>query len=186
MYNITALPQVTIAAVEGRARGAGNELLLASDMRFATKIDTYLSQLEVGTGAVPGGGGSQHLPKLIGRGLAMEYILSANDITASEAERIGWINKAFENSGEMNAYIDRLTSRLRVFSRSAMSTAKDAINLHSRPTREAIVSDALAYGKQSSDPTIKQVAAKIQALSATIPPFEMELNLGESLPQLYV
>lgn len=93
MYNISNLPQVTIGAVDGRARGAGNELLMGLDMRFATKYETLLGQIEVATGLIPGGGGSQHLPGLIGRGLAMEYILSGKDINAQDAERIGWINK---------------------------------------------------------------------------------------------
>lgn len=186
MFNISTLPQVTIGAVEGRARGAGNELLVALDMRFATKNDTLIGQPEVGIGAFPGGGGSQFLPGLIGRGLAMEYILSANDIDASEAERIGWINKAFDSSEDMYAYIEKLTSRLRLFPRSALAGAKESINLRSGPTRENILHDAITFGKQLLNPILQELAAKEQALGQNSSAFEAELNLGATLPQLYL
>ncbi|PQE17515.1 enoyl- hydratase protein [Rutstroemia sp. NJR-2017a BBW] len=98
---MTNLPQITIAAVNGIARGGGNEFLVSLDMRFAAKPHTLLGQPEVGLGVVPGGGGSQYLSRLIGRGRAMEYILSAKDINAEDAERIGWINQAFDTEKEM-------------------------------------------------------------------------------------
>jgi enoyl-CoA hydratase/carnithine racemase len=186
MFNISTLPQVTIGAVEGRARGSGNELLVALDMRFATKNDTLFGQPEVGVGLFPSGGGSQFLPGLIGRGLAMEYILSANDIDASEAERIGWINKAFDSSEKMYAYINKLTSRLRLFPRSALAGAKESINLRSGPTRENILHDANAFIKGLGDPIVQDLVVKEQALGQNSSAFEAELNLGAILPQLYV
>ncbi|KAF2186051.1 ClpP/crotonase [Zopfia rhizophila CBS 207.26] len=185
IYNISALPQVTIGAVEGRARGAGNELLVALDMRFATKNDTLFGQPEVGSGLFPGGGGSQYLPGLIGRGLAMEYILSANDINATEAERIGWINKAFDKTADMDSYIDRLTSRLRLFPQSALSGAKDTINLRSAPTREDILHDTTTFVRQLADPVVGQISARTQKLVQNSSAFEVELNLGEIIPLLY-
>jgi enoyl-CoA hydratase/carnithine racemase len=186
MFNISTLPQVTIGAVEGRARGSGNELLVALDMRFATKNDTLFGQPEVGVGLFPSGGGSQFLPGLIGRGRAMEYILSANDIDASEAERIGWINKAFDSSEKMYAYIDELTSRLRLFPRYALAGAKESINLRTGPTRENILHDANAFIKGLGDPVVQELVIKEQALGQNSSAFEAELNLGAILPQLYV
>jgi enoyl-CoA hydratase/carnithine racemase len=186
MFNISTLPQVTIGAVEGRARGAGNELLVALDMRFATKNDTLFGQPEVGVGLFPSGGGSQFMPGLIGRGLAMEYILTANDIDASEAERIGWINKVFDSSEDMYAYIDKITSRLRLFPRPALSGAKESINLRSGPARENFQHDATAFVKGLLDPIVQGLALKEQALGQNSSQFEAELNLGAALPQLYV
>ncbi|RYO69323.1 hypothetical protein AA0113_g4189 [Alternaria arborescens] len=185
IYNISALPQVTIGAVEGRARGIGNEFLVSLDMRFATKNDTLIGQPEVGSGLIPGGGGSQFLPGLIGRGLAMEYILSAKDTSASEAEKIGWINKAFDTSAEMNTYIDGLTSRLRLFPQQALASAKKSINRRTAPKLEDIQPDASAFVKRLEDPVVQALSAKTAAVYQKSSAFEIELDLGNSLLQLY-
>ncbi|KAL5610841.1 hypothetical protein FOBRF1_006958 [Fusarium oxysporum] len=95
MFDISDLPQVTIGAVEGRACGTGKEFLMALDMCFALKSESLFGQIEVGTGLIPSGGGSQHLPRLVGRRLAAEYLLSGYDINAKKAERIDWINRLF-------------------------------------------------------------------------------------------
>ncbi|KAH7139907.1 ClpP/crotonase-like domain-containing protein [Dactylonectria estremocensis] len=184
LYNISALPQVTIGAVDGIARGAGNELLVSLDMRFATKR-SVLGQPEVGLGAFPGGGGSQFLPGLIGRGRAMEYILSSNDIDAREAERIGWINKAFDSSTDMYAYVNKLTSRLRLFPFAALSTAKKSINLASAPPLDNVLHDASAWIQRLGDSDAAALFGGFLALTnnATLGP--AELNLGKDLVQIY-
>ncbi|KAK7421196.1 hypothetical protein QQX98_002326 [Neonectria punicea] len=173
MYNISTLRQVTIGAVEGRARGAGNELLVALDMLFATKTDTVFGQPEVGSGLFPGGGGSQYLPGLIGRGLAMEYILSSMDITAGDAENIGWINKAFDTSSEF------------LFPLTALHGAKKSINRASAPSLDHVVADARDFYKQQSDPLARKIANQSAALVAKVPVVELELNLGDTIPLLY-
>ncbi|EEU34491.1 uncharacterized protein NECHADRAFT_55036 [Fusarium vanettenii 77-13-4] len=185
MYNISNLPQVTIGAVDGRARGAGNELLMGLDMRFATKYETLLGQIEVATGLIPGGGGSQHLPGLIGRGLAMEYILSGKDINAQDAERIGWINKAFDTSSEMYAYIDELTSRLSLYPLAALAAAKESINLAARPPLENLLQDAASFNRRMADPIVSQLLGKALSLTNNQSLGDMELNLGKDLPLLY-
>ncbi|KAG4416949.1 hypothetical protein IFR04_009893 [Cadophora malorum] len=185
IYNISTLPQVTIGAVEGRARGAGNELLSALDMRFATKTDVLFGQPEVASGLIPGGGGSQFLPGLIGRGRAMEYILSSKDITASEAEKIGWINKAFETSTEMYEYIDVLTERLRLFPLLALRDAKVSINRRYAPSREDLLADVAAFAVRFRDPIVQTLQEKGQALAQNVSDFEIELNLGENVLGLY-
>jgi enoyl-CoA hydratase/carnithine racemase len=182
--NISTLPQVTIGAVEGRARGAGNELLVALDMRFATKNDTLFGQPEVGNGLLPGGGGAQFLPGLIGRGLAMEYILSSKDINAEEAEKIGWINKAFDSSADMYRHIDELTKRFALFPQSALTAGKTAINRRTRPTAEDLQADVDAFVKQLQDPVAQRLIASASAGNETSA-FEQELNLGENILALY-
>src|SRR4030095_5037470 len=79
---------------EGRVRGAGNEFILACDLRFAARESAMFGQPETGFGLIPGAGGIQHLTRLLGRARALEVILSAEDYDADLAERYGWINRA--------------------------------------------------------------------------------------------
>src|SRR5205823_2216596 len=85
---------VTIAQIEGRVRGAGSEFVLACDMRFAARESAIFGQPEHAFGTIPGGGAVQHLTRLMGRGRALEVLLSADDYDAETAERYGWINRA--------------------------------------------------------------------------------------------
>ena len=68
---------VTIAQIEGRVRGAGSEFVLACDMSFAARESAIFGQFEPAFGAIPGGGAAQHLVRLMGRGRALEVMLSA-------------------------------------------------------------------------------------------------------------
>ena len=84
---LSASRLVTIAQIEGRVRGAGNELVLACDMRFAARESAIFGHPEVAFGLIPGAGGIQHLSRLLGRGRALEVMLSAEDYDAELAER---------------------------------------------------------------------------------------------------
>ncbi len=88
------MPKATIAKVEGRARGGGSEIALAMDMCFASIGKAIFGQPEVAIGLVPGGGSTQRLPRLMGRGRALEVLLGCNDFSAELAERYGYINRA--------------------------------------------------------------------------------------------
>src|ERR1700729_547074 len=93
-HKLSELPVVTIAKIRGRARGAGSELALACDMRFAAWKIALGGQIEDGAATSQGAGGVQHLARLLGRGRAMEAILGADDFSAEQAERYGWVNRA--------------------------------------------------------------------------------------------
>ncbi|KAI8712302.1 hypothetical protein NCS52_01327900 [Fusarium sp. LHS14.1] len=177
--------EVTIGAVEGRARGAGNEFLVALDMRFATKIDTAFGQPEVGSGLFPGGGGSQFLTNLIGRGRAMEYILTSKDITAVGAAEIGWINKAFDTSSELYDYVDKPAQRVALFPLSALSGAKKTIHRAS-PSLEHLVADGKDFFKQQANPEAQEVAKRSAALSQNVSVVDLELSIPDVLSLLYV
>ncbi|KAF6787090.1 enoyl-CoA hydratase [Colletotrichum sojae] len=185
MWNVSNLPQVTIGAVEGRARGAGNEFLMALDMRFATKQESFFGQIETATGLAPGGAGGQMLAQTIGRGLAMEYVLSGKDINAADAERVGWINKAFDNADDMYAHINELTTRFGFFPRGALIAAKNGINSFSRPPRQNYLDDAAGFASRLVDPLVPQLMARSLALTNNLTLGEMELNLGRELIKLY-
>jgi enoyl-CoA hydratase/carnithine racemase len=105
------LDQVTIAKVAGRVGGGGSEFLLNLDLRFAVRGRAVFNQFETGLGILPAGSGSQHLPRLLGRGRALEVILGHDDFDADTAERYGWVNRALDEGG-VDAIIDRLASRI--------------------------------------------------------------------------
>ena len=91
---LSASPLVSIAQIEGRVRAAGSEFVVACDMRFAARESAIFVQFEPAFGVIPGGGGVQHLTRLMGRARALEVMLSADDYDADLAERYGWINRA--------------------------------------------------------------------------------------------
>ena len=86
------LPQVTVAAINGYALGGGCELALACDFRICAD-NSQLGQPEILLGVIPGAGGTQRLPRLIGVGRAKDIIYSGRFVKADEAERIGLVNK---------------------------------------------------------------------------------------------
>ncbi|RFU62135.1 enoyl-CoA hydratase-related protein [Peribacillus glennii] len=96
-YGIEALPQPTIAAINGFAFGAGLELALACDLRIAVD-QTLLGLPETKLGLIPGAGGTQRLPRLIGESKAMELILTAKRITSLEAYQYGLVSKVVSNN----------------------------------------------------------------------------------------
>jgi enoyl-CoA hydratase/carnithine racemase len=108
---LARLPVITIAMIRGRARGIGNEFALACDMRFASREKALLAQPEVGFGVVPGGGGLDWLPALVGRSRAIEIVTSADDYDADTAERYGWINRAVPDD-QLDATVDALANRI--------------------------------------------------------------------------
>jgi enoyl-CoA hydratase/carnithine racemase len=101
---------VSIASIRGRATGVGSELALACDMRFASREKAILSHFEVGAGVVPGGGPMARLPRLMGRGRALEVLLGADDISGDLAERYGYVNRSFPDA-DLDAFVESLANR---------------------------------------------------------------------------
>ena len=120
------MPKATIAVIEGRAGGGGNELALACDMRFAARETAIFNQWEVAVGLLPGGGGLTRLARLMGRSRAMEAILACDDFDADTAERYGWINRALPLS-ELDPFVERLARRIASFPPYAVAAAKEAV-----------------------------------------------------------
>ncbi|MFD4611846.1 enoyl-CoA hydratase/isomerase family protein [Streptomyces sp. NPDC058440] len=124
---------ISIASIRGRARGVGSEFALACDMRFAGKETAVLGQPEVGAGVTPGGGATERLPLLVGRGRALEIITTADDFDAETAERYGWINRALPEA-ELDAYVDRVATRIASFDRRPLAEVKALINRSTLPS----------------------------------------------------
>ena len=112
--HLSASRLVTIAQIEGRVRGAGSEFVLALDMRFAARETAIFSQPEAAFGVIPGGGGVQHLARLMGRARALEAMLGAEDYSAELAERYGWINRALP-AEELSDFVKSLANRIARF-----------------------------------------------------------------------
>jgi enoyl-CoA hydratase/carnithine racemase len=138
------LPQVTIGLIEGIARGGGSEFLMALDMRFGELGKAILSQPEVALGFPPGCGGTQRLPRLVGRSNALEAILGCADYSAQDAARIGWLNRAMPHE-ELIFFVERLVARIASFSRSAIMAAKSAVDSSTKPLRDGFCDESDAF-----------------------------------------
>jgi enoyl-CoA hydratase/carnithine racemase len=124
---LSASRLVSIAQIEGRVRGAGSEFVLACDMRFAARESAIFSQPEQGFGLIPGAGGVQHLTRLLGRGRALEVMLSAEDYDAALAERYGWVNRALPG-GELAGFVGALARRIAGFPAAGQAALKSRVN----------------------------------------------------------
>src|ERR1700757_1565599 len=138
---LTKSPVVSIAKIRGCARGVSSEFVLACDMRFASRENTSLGQPEVAVGLHPGGGGTERLPHLVGRGRALEIVLGGNDFDGDTAERYGYVNRALPDK-ELDAFVDELARRIASFDGCAISAAKRLINQVSLPSADHLL-DAL-------------------------------------------
>jgi len=138
---LTKSPVVSIAKIRGCVRGVSSEFVLACDMRFASRENTRLGQPEVGVGVNPGGGGTERLPRLVGRGRALEIVLGANDFDGDTAERYGYVNRALPDA-ELDGFVDALARRIASFDRRAIARAKSLINQVSLPSADQLL-DAL-------------------------------------------
>src|SRR5438093_12304199 len=125
-------PVVSIASIRGRATGVGSELALACDMRFASRERAILSQFEVEAGVVPGGGPMARLPRLMGRGRALEVLLGADDIPGDLAELYGYVNRSFPDS-DLDAFVDALATRIASFDKQAIRETKRFVDVASLP-----------------------------------------------------
>jgi enoyl-CoA hydratase/carnithine racemase len=137
LVRLSRAPVVSIALIRGRATGVGSELALASDMRFASQEKAVLSQWEVGAGLVPGGGPMARLPRLMGRGRALEVLLGADDIDGRLAELYGYVNRALPDS-LLDGFVDRLARRIASFDKQAMAETKRLVNTASLPENSEI------------------------------------------------
>jgi enoyl-CoA hydratase/carnithine racemase len=127
LVRLSRAPVVSIAALRGRARGAGSEFALACDLRFASAEKAILGQFEVGVGAVPGGNPMARLGGLVGRGRALEIVLGADDFPGALAERYGYVNRALPDD-ELDSFVDRFARRIAGFEKYALAAAKGFVD----------------------------------------------------------
>src|SRR6201991_1837901 len=162
LVRLSRAPVVSIAKIRGRATGVGSELALASDMRFASREKAILSQWEVGAGLVPGGGPMARLPRLMGRGRALEVLLSANDIDGDLAERYGYVNRALPDA-ELDGFVDALATRIASFDKQAIAETKRLVDINSLPPDSEIAPEWDAFLAAVAPPAAQE---RIRMLSS--------------------
>jgi enoyl-CoA hydratase/carnithine racemase len=175
------MPKATIAVIEGRARGGGSEFALALDMRFAARETAVLAQPEVALGIPPGGGGTQRLPRLVGRARALEAVLGADDVDAGTAERWGWVNRALP-AADLWPFVDRLAARIAGFPAVAVAAAKAAVDLAEGPLPDGLREEHRLLRRALAAP--ETTAAMDAFLAAGGQTRAYERDLGERLGAL--
>jgi enoyl-CoA hydratase/carnithine racemase len=163
LVRLSRAPVVSIASIRGRATGVGSELALASDMRFASREKAILSQWEVGAGLVPGGGPMARLPRLMGRGRALEVLLGADDVHGDLAERYGYVNRSMPDA-ELDGFVEALAMRIASFDKEAIAETKRLVDVASLPPDVEIKPEWDAFlaslGRPASQTRIKALMAR--------------------------
>lgn len=148
------MDKVIIAQIEGRVGGGGSELAASFDMRYGVRGKTKINQMEVPLGILPGGTGTQRLPRLLGKGRAMELILSGDDLDAETAERWGYLNRIYAPE-DIGPAVDKLANRIASFPAEAVRMAKQSVNHSDRPLMEGLFEEAYLF-----DQTLRTDGAK--------------------------
>lgn len=146
------MPKATICEIAGRVGGGGAELAASFDMRFGALDAMVLNQMEVPLGILPGGSGTQRLPRLVGRGRAMEIVLGGVDVDAVTAERWGWLNRALP-AGELTGFVDRLAARIAGFPASAVALAKQStLNADAMEPTDGLIEEQFLFQRLMHTP----------------------------------
>jgi enoyl-CoA hydratase/carnithine racemase len=172
---------ITIAQIEGRVRGGGSEFVLACDMRFAARESAIFGQFESALGVLPGAGAAQHLARLMGRGRALEVLLSAQDYDAELAERYGWVNRTLP-AAALGDFVSSLAHRIASFPAGGQAAVKDRVNAIALAPIEDFRRDADLYyaGVQGPQAQASISAAQRRGFQTR----EAELTLARMLGEL--
>jgi enoyl-CoA hydratase/carnithine racemase len=175
------MPKATIGKLEGRARGGGSEFLLSLDMRFAALGKAILCQPEVSVGIIPGGSGTQRLPRLMGRGRALEVILGCEDFPADVAERYGYVNRALAPE-ELGPFVERLAYRIASFPAEAIALAKEAAAAAEPPTTDGLLDEEHCFMRSLATGEARERMKLFLEMGGQTR--EVELALGELTSKL--
>src|ERR1700754_4707263 len=177
---LSRVPAITISSIRGRTRGYGSEIVLATDLRFASRERAVLGQPEVGLGLVPGGGGPARLGTLVGRARALEILIAGDDIDADLAERYGYVNRAVGDA-DLDAFVDEIAARIAAFDKQAIAETKKYVDQVTLPD-DAVFPPALeSFWASTGRPAAQQrIGALVER--GLQQRGEVERDLGEHLP----
>ena len=173
---VRTMPKATIVKMAGRAGGGGNEFASSCDMRFGLKGKTIINQMEVALGILPGGTGTQRLPRLVGRGRAMEICLGSDDIDAETAAQWGYLNRVFDSENELDDFVDSLSKRIACWPAEAIALCKASINNTEMPLSEGLLEEAFLFQKTLRTEGAQQNMRKAMAMG--LQTREGELRMG--------
>jgi enoyl-CoA hydratase/carnithine racemase len=148
-YNaIERCPKPVIAAINGHAQGGGSELALCCDFRIMVEDGrSKIGQTESSLGIIPGAGGTQRLPRLIGKARAFRYIIDSTRLSAREAEAVGWVDQAVAPE-DFAAAVDQRAAKLAKAATFAIALIKDAVRRgYDLPLDEALEIEARNFAR---------------------------------------
>jgi enoyl-CoA hydratase/carnithine racemase len=174
---VRTMPKATIVKMAGRAGGGGNEFASSCDMRFGLKGKTVINQMEVALGILPGGTGTQRLPRLVGRGRAMEICLGSDDIDAETAAQWGYLNRVFDSANELDGFVDSLSKRIACWPAEAIALCKASINNAEMPLSDGLLEEAFLFQQTLRTKGAQHNMRKAMAMG--LQTREGELRMGE-------
>jgi enoyl-CoA hydratase/carnithine racemase len=178
--SLTNAPFISIASIRGRTRGGGNEITLAFDLRYASLEHAVFCQPEVGTGLVPGGGGSDRLPRVIGRDRALEAILTSDDYDAARAEHYGWVTRAVPDA-ELDDLVAGVAARIASFDKAAVLGARAQINRATLPPEADLRASWAEFEQSVTWPGFQARLPVFAELIEQLGVDDVESNLGTYL-----
>jgi enoyl-CoA hydratase/carnithine racemase len=182
LVRLSRAPVVSIVSIRGRTTGVGGELALASDMRFASREKAVLSQWEIGAGLVPGGGPMARLPRLIGRGRALEMLLTGEDISGDLAERYGYVNRALPDA-ELDQFVDTMARRIAGFDKQSLAAIKRLVDIPTLPSDVEVGAEWGAFLDSARRPRAQQDIKRLMEIGLQTNP-NVEKHLPESTGSL--
>ena len=175
LVRLSRAPVVSIVSIRGRTTGVGGELSMASDMRFASREKAVISQWEIGAGLVPGGGPMARMPRLIGRGRALEMLLSGEEISGDLAERYGYVNRALPDA-ELDPFVEALARRIAGFDKQAIAAIKRLVDVPTLPSDIEIGAEWGAFLDSAHRPQAQQNIKRLMEMGLQTKP-EVEKRL---------
>lgn len=151
---IERFPKPVVAVINGFALGGGCELALACHLRVAAS-GARMGQPEVGLGLIPGYGGTQRLPRVVGRGIAIELILTGGHVTAERAFAIGLVNRVFEPDvlmAEARAFLGTILRQAPV----AVSLSLEAIRASDLDQADGMAREAALFGQAFATEDVRE------------------------------
>jgi len=169
LVRLSRAPVVSIVSIRGRTTGVGGELSLASDMRFASREKAVISQWEIGAALVPGGGPMARMPRLIGRGRALEMLLTGEDISGDLAERYGYVNRALPDA-ELDPFVDTMARRIAGFNKQAIAEIKRLVDIATLPPDIEIGAEWGAFLDSAHRPQAQQNIKRLMEMGLQTKP----------------
>jgi enoyl-CoA hydratase/carnithine racemase len=180
--------KVTICLIEGRVGGGGSEIAMSCDLRFAASGTAVMNQMEVPIGIIPGGGGTQRLPKLIGYPRALELIIGGLDLDADTGEKWGYFNRS-RPKAELDIYVDNFLNRVSSFNSEAVRAAKEALQNAETDLVRGLIKENILFNERNHSESGKHLMRRFLELGgqtftqeSRIEEFALEVAKSERRP----